>query len=56
MFYPKSLRPVKAVIRHLSGNIPAEDISNELVALGFSVISVRQLAATKSSLREETSS
>jgi hypothetical protein len=32
---------MKAVIRQLPGDIPAEDISNELVALGYSVVSVR---------------
>jgi hypothetical protein len=25
-FYPKSLKPIKAVIRHLPGNAPAEEI------------------------------
>jgi hypothetical protein len=25
-FYPKSLKPIKAAIRHLPGNTPAEDI------------------------------
>jgi len=43
MFHPKSLRPVKLVIRHLPGDTPAEDISSEMVALDFSVNSVRQL-------------
>jgi hypothetical protein len=32
-FHPKSTKPMKAVIRHLPGNTPAEDISNEWVAL-----------------------
>jgi hypothetical protein len=45
-YHPKSLRPVKAVIQHLPGDTPAEDLLDELV-LGFSVISVRQLTATK---------
>jgi hypothetical protein len=46
-FHPKSLKPVKAVIRQLPGDAPAEDVSNELVALGYSVISVRQMLATR---------
>jgi len=43
IYRPKSLRPVKVVIRHLSGDTPAKDISSELVPLSFSVISVCQL-------------
>jgi len=34
-FHPKLHETVKASIRHLAGDTPAEDISNELVALGF---------------------
>jgi hypothetical protein len=37
-FYPKSVKPMKAVIRHLPQNTPAEDISDGLVSLGFDVI------------------
>jgi hypothetical protein len=33
-FYPKSERPIKAVIRHLPINIPAKYIAEELVDLG----------------------
>jgi hypothetical protein len=40
------MKPVKAVIRHLPGNTP-EDLSNELVALGYSMISVQQMTATR---------
>jgi hypothetical protein len=46
-FYPKSEKPMKAVIRHLSQNTPAEDISDALVILGFDVISVKQMTATR---------
>jgi hypothetical protein len=46
-FDPKSVKPVKAVIFHLPGDTPAKDISDELVALGFSVISVRQMTVTR---------
>jgi hypothetical protein len=45
-FYPKSEKPMKAVIHHLPLNIPAEDISDGLVSLGFDVISVKQMTAT----------
>jgi hypothetical protein len=37
-FYPKSEKPMKAVIRHLPQNTPAEDISDGLVSLAFDVI------------------
>jgi hypothetical protein len=45
-FYPKSQKPIKAVIRHLSLNTPAEDISDGLVNLGFDIISVKQMSTT----------
>jgi hypothetical protein len=48
-FYPKSENPMKAVIRHLPHNTPAEDISDGLVSLGFDVISVKQMTATRRS-------
>jgi hypothetical protein len=46
-FFPKSLKPIKAVIRHLPHNTPAEDISDGLVDLGFDVISVKQMSSTR---------
>jgi len=46
-FRPKSLKLMKAVIRQLPGDTLAEDISNELVALGYSVISAPQMTATR---------
>jgi len=46
-YTPKSLRPVNAVIQPLPEDIPTGDMSDQLVALGFSAISVRQLTATK---------
>jgi hypothetical protein len=46
-FYPKSEKPMKAVIRHLPYNTPAEDISDGLLSLGFDVISVKQMTATR---------
>jgi hypothetical protein len=52
--HPKSEKPIKAVIRHLPGDTPAEDISNELVALGSSVISVRQMTANRELTQGET--
>jgi hypothetical protein len=33
-FFPKSEKPIKAVIRHLPHNTPAEDISDGLISLG----------------------
>jgi hypothetical protein len=42
-FYPKSEKPIKAVVRHLPSNTPAQDISDGLVDLGFDIISVKQM-------------
>jgi hypothetical protein len=46
-FFPKSEKPIKAVIRHLPINTPAEDIPEGLGDLGFDVVSVRQLSTTR---------
>jgi hypothetical protein len=46
-FFPKSEKPMKAVIRYLLPSTPAEDISNALVELGFSIISVRQMTSKR---------
>jgi hypothetical protein len=53
-FFPKSEKPIKAVIRHLPQNTPAEDISDGLVSLGFDVISVKQMTTTRRSATEGT--
>jgi hypothetical protein len=53
-FFPKSEKPIKAVIRHLPHNTPAEDISDCLVSLGFHVVSVKQMTATRRSLPVES--
>jgi hypothetical protein len=44
-FYPNSEKPIMAVIRQLPGDNPAEDISNGLQDLGFSILSVKQMTA-----------
>jgi hypothetical protein len=41
-FFPNSENSIKAVIRHLPPDTPAEDISNGLENLRFNVINVRQ--------------
>jgi hypothetical protein len=41
------LKPVKALNRHLPGNTLAKDISDALLALGFSVIYVRKMSGTR---------
>jgi hypothetical protein len=46
-FFPKSDKPIKAVIRHLLADTLAEDISNALVELGFDIISVKQMTSRK---------
>jgi hypothetical protein len=43
-FYPKSEKPMKAVRCHLPHNTPAENISDGLVSLDFSV---KQMTATR---------
>jgi hypothetical protein len=48
-FYPKSQKPIKAVIRHLPLSTPAEDISDGLVNLRFDIISVKQMSTTRRS-------
>jgi hypothetical protein len=40
-FFPKSEKPIKAVIHHLPLNTPAEAISDGLVNLGFDVVSAK---------------
>jgi hypothetical protein len=52
-FFPKSEKPITAVIRHLP-HIPREDISGGLVSLGFDVVSVKQMTATRRSPPEES--
>jgi hypothetical protein len=42
-FYPKSMKSIKAAIRHLPGNTPTEEIDGGLVELGFDIISVKQI-------------
>jgi hypothetical protein len=54
-FYPKSLKPIKAVIRHLPGNTPAEEIYEGLLELGFDIISVKQISTTRRSQGSSTS-
>jgi hypothetical protein len=39
-FFPKFQKPIKAVIRHLPPNTPAEEIYEALVELGFDMYSV----------------
>jgi hypothetical protein len=53
-FHPKSLKPIKAVIRHLPLNTPAEDISKGLMNLGFDIISVKQMSTTHRSPSQGT--
>jgi hypothetical protein len=47
--FPKSEKPIKAAIRHLPINTPAEDICDALVTLGFDVVSVKQMTTTRRS-------
>jgi hypothetical protein len=45
--HPKSLKPIKAVIRHLPTNTPADEIYEALTELGFEVISVKQMSSNR---------
>jgi hypothetical protein len=53
-FFPKSEKPIKAVICHLPLNTPAEDIYDGLVNLGFDVVSVKQMTTTRPSSPEKS--
>jgi hypothetical protein len=55
-YYPKIQKPIKAVIRHLPSNTPAEDLSDGLADLGYDVISVKQMSTTRRSTTEGPSS
>jgi hypothetical protein len=46
-FFPKSEKPIKAVLRHLLTDTPTEDISNALVELDYDIISVKQMTSRK---------
>jgi hypothetical protein len=46
-FHQKTEKPIKAVIRHLPGETPAEDITNKLLALGYKLHNVRQMTTTR---------
>jgi hypothetical protein len=49
-FYIKVGKPVKAIIRHLPGNIPAEDITVALQKLGYDIISIVQMTTKQPTL------
>jgi hypothetical protein len=48
-FHLKSEKPITAVIRQLPGDTPAEDISNGLQDLDFTILSVKQITANRPS-------
>jgi hypothetical protein len=51
-FHTKSEKPIKAVIRQLPTNTPAEDISSSLQDLGFSIINVKQMTSSRPSAEQ----
>jgi hypothetical protein len=53
-FFPKSQKPIKAVIRHLPPDTPAWDICEVLMNLGLDVLSVKQMTTTRRSSPNET--
>jgi hypothetical protein len=52
--FQNSEKPIKTAIRHLPPDTPSEDISNILEDLGFNVINVRQMTATRRALNGQT--
>jgi hypothetical protein len=53
-FFPKSQKPIKAVLRHLPVNTPAQANSDGLVTLRFDVVSVKQMTTSRRSPSQET--
>jgi hypothetical protein len=53
-YYPKSLKPNKAVIRHLPLDTPAQYISDGLMDVSFDVITVKKMPTTLRSPSEGT--
>jgi hypothetical protein len=49
ILFPKSEKPIQAVIRHLPIDTPAEVISSGLEELVFNAVSVKQMTATRAS-------
>jgi hypothetical protein len=54
IFFPNSEKPLKAVIRHLPPDTPAEDISDGLEGLGFNIINVKQMPGTRTAPNGQT--
>jgi hypothetical protein len=53
-FFPRSRKPIKADVRHLPANTPAEDTSDGLVTLGFDVVRVKRMNYNRRSPPEGT--
>jgi hypothetical protein len=53
-FSPNSEKPIKAVIRHLPPDTPAEVVSNSLEDLGFDHINVRQFTTNRTAPNRQT--
>jgi hypothetical protein len=53
-FFPKSEKPIKAIIQHLPANTPTQDISEGLVVLGFDIISVKLMSTSRRSTSEKS--
>jgi hypothetical protein len=52
-FYTKTEKLIKAMIRHLPINTPAEDICDGLVSLGSDIVNVKQMTTSRWSSPEE---
>jgi hypothetical protein len=53
-FFPNFEKTIKAAVRHLPPDTPAEDISSSLEGLGFNVNNVGQMTATRTALNGRT--
>jgi hypothetical protein len=53
-FFPKSEKPIKAVIRYLPITTLAKDIAEGLVDIGFDIISVKQMSTARQSPDDST--
>jgi hypothetical protein len=51
---PNAEKHIKALIRHLPQDTPAEDTSNSLEELRFNVINARQMTATRTAPNGQT--
>jgi hypothetical protein len=52
IFHPRSLKPIKAVIRYIPSVTPAEEMYEALAEIGFDIMRVKQMTSSRRSLPE----